>query len=82
MDFLSNIDPVALAALTFAVVGFVELLNRVFDKDYRGAATIAVAGLAGALFSGAVDITPFNGLLIGFGASGLVTLGTRVGGRS
>lgn len=72
MDF-SNLDAIAVASLTFAVAGVVELVKRVFEADYKTAGVIAVAGLAGALLAPyAGDVTWFNGLLIGFSASGLI----------
>lgn len=81
MEFLSQVDPVALGALTFAVVGVVQLVKSVMEKDYDTAVIVAVAGLAGAVLAPfAGNISWFVGLLIGLNASGLVTTVTRLGG--
>lgn len=81
MDF-SNIDPLALAALTFAVAGVVELLKRLFDKDWRTAAVIAVSAVAGAVLAPqAGDITMFTGALVGLSASGLITTVSHFGSK-
>lgn len=74
MEFLTSVDPVALAALTFAIAGIVELYSRLVDKDFKTAGVIAVAGLAGAVLAPQVgDITWFIGMLVGFSASGLIS---------
>lgn len=80
MEF-PNVDPIALGALIFAVVGVVELVKRLFDRDFRAAVIIAVAGAAGAILApyAGGDISWFNGLLIGLSASGLVTAASRIG---
>lgn len=80
---IPNVDPVALATLTFAVIGFVRLYNSILDKDWRTAGTIFIAGLAGAIFApfAGGDLTWFVGMLIGFSASGVVTAVTRLGGQ-
>jgi len=69
-----NLDPIAVALLAFAIVGIVELAKRLYDRDFRAALIIAVAGIAGALLAPqAGDFTWFQGLLVGFQASGFVT---------
>ena len=78
MDFLSSLNPMAVAALTFLIIGVVEFVRRLYAKDWMAATTIAVAGIVGALFATQVDITWFQGLLVGFSASGLITTVSRV----
>lgn len=74
MEFLQQVDPVAVATLVFAVVGFVELYKRVYDRDWRVVGIIAVSALAGAVFAPQVgNVSWFVGMLIGFSASGVVT---------
>lgn len=80
MDFLNNVDPWAYAALTFAVIGFVQLYAKLVEKNWKDAGKIAVAAGIGALVSSQVHVTWFIGLLIGLNASGLVTAVTRLGG--
>lgn len=81
MEFLNGIDAVAVAALTFLVVGSVELLKRLFAKDWMAAATIAVAGIVGGIFASQAGVTVFQGILIGLSASGLVTTVSRISGK-
>lgn len=67
-----------------AVVAVVEFLRRLQVKDYFAAITIVVAALIGAL-AGAFEIeglTVATGIITGLGASGLVTVASRVGGGS
>lgn len=82
---MEQIDNVTLATaiflLTSMVVGTVELIKRLFDKDYRTACIIAgaalVGGLAGALL---FPIVGFSlGLVTGLGASGVVKIASKVG---
>ena len=73
-----------IAALTAAVIGSVELVNRLFDKDYRGASKIGVAALVGALLApqvlvAGVALTWFGSLVLGLGASGVVTTVSKIG---
>lgn len=78
MDFLSNINPIAITALTFAVVGFTELVKRLISKDYHTAIIIAVAGIAGAVLAPQVGIDWFYGMLIGLNGSGLITTVSKI----
>lgn len=78
MEFLHGVNAAALAALTFLVVGVVELLKRLFGKDWQAVATIIGAGLVGAIFAPQAGITWFQGLLVGLSASGLITTVSRV----
>jgi len=77
-----KIDPVAVAMIGLAVIGAVEFIKRLFDRDYRTAAIIAVAVFVGALLAPQAGhgITWLMGALIGLNATGLVTLGKKVGG--
>jgi hypothetical protein len=81
MEFLNGIDAVAVAALTFLVIGSVELLKRLFAKDWLAAATIAVAAVVGGVFASQAGVTVFQGILIGLSASGLVTTVSRISGK-
>lgn len=81
MDF-SQIDPVTLASVTFAVVGFVQLAISLIDRNWRAAVIIAVSAISGAIFGSQIgNISWFTGMLIGLNASGLITTATRVGGN-
>lgn len=64
-----------------AVAGAVELINRLRSKDYWAALTILVAAAIGT-FAGVVGIegvTATEGLVLGLGASGLVTVAQNLG---
>lgn len=75
-----GIDPVAMAMLGFAIIGVVEFVKRVADKDYRSGIIIAGAAIAGALLAPqAGAITWFQGMLIGLQASGMVTTASYIG---
>lgn len=81
MEFLTKVDPIALTALTFVVISIVELIKRLYRKDFESVVIIAVSGIVGAIFAPyAGNISWFSGLLIGFSASGLITTATRLGG--
>jgi len=77
-----GLDPLAVAMLGLAVVGAVEFVKRVFDKDLRGAVTIFVAALVGAVFApyAGTGLGWFEGMLIGLEASGLITAVSYMGG--
>lgn len=75
----NGLDALAVALLGFAVIGAVEFIKRLFDRDYRGAAIIAVSAVVGALAAPyAGDVSHFQGFLIGLQASGLVTTASYV----
>ena len=65
-----------------AVVGFVQLVKSLFDKDYRSAVIIAgsaaIGGVAGAFAVDGLTIT--TGIVAGLIASGAVTLAKAIGG--
>lgn len=69
------------ASLTAAVIGAVELVNRLFDRDFRSASKIVVAGLVGALLAPFVGVAWLAGLVLGLGAAGVITTATRIGSR-
>lgn len=83
METLPTVDPAALAAITLAVVAVVKILTSLFERDYKAAITVLVAGVVGALigpFAGP-NITWLAGMLIGFSAAGVITTATRFGGN-
>lgn len=66
--------------LTGAVVGSVELIRRMFEKDYEAAVIIFVAALIGGIYGFmGIDATSIaEGIVVGLAASGLVTVASRV----
>lgn len=69
--------------LVGAVAGTVELVKRIFEKDWRAVVTIIGAGLAGGLVTLFPDITIsfLTGIVGGLAASGYVTIGEKVGSQ-
>lgn len=65
-----------------AVVAATEFLRRLHVKDYFAAITIvlsAVIGLLAGVFHAPGVADAWTGIVLGLGASGLVTVGSRVG---
>lgn len=64
-----------------AVAGAVELLKKLQAKDYWAALTILVSAAIGLLagFFSIEGISVTTGLVLGLGASGLVTVAQKVG---
>lgn len=74
-----NLDPVTTAILLGMVAGVVELIKRVFKKDWVAVATIIGAGVAGALTALALAINPLIGAVVGLAASGYITIAQNFG---
>lgn len=74
-----NLDPVTTAILLGMVAGVVELIKRVFKKDWVAVATIIGAGVAGALTALALAINPLIGAVVGLAASGFITIAQNFG---
>lgn len=69
-----GIDPVVAMLLTGFVIGFVECAKALFDREWRKAVVIAVAGLAGGVVAPFIGLSIVTGIVAGFAASGAVTL--------
>ena len=74
-----NLDPVTTAILLGMVAGVVELIKRGFKKEWRVCAIIAGAGLTGALTALCVGLSPLIGAVVGFAASGFITIAQNIG---
>lgn len=74
-----NLDPVQTAIMLGMVAGVVELIKRAAQKEWRVCAIIAGAGLAGALTALCIGISPLVGAVIGFAASGFITIAQNIG---
>lgn len=73
-----GIDALTAAILTGLVAGVVELIKRIFDKDWRATATIIAAALVGGL-GGLVFGTNFLvGMVFGLAASGYITIAQNI----
>lgn len=76
-----GITGVTAILLVGAVTGVVELIKRIFDRDWRAVATIIGAGLVGGLVSLFPEMSFgfLTGIVGGLAASGFITLGQNVG---
>lgn len=74
-----NIDPIVAAILLGMVSGVVELIKRLFEKDWKAVAIILGAGITGALVGLLIAINPLIGAVIGFAASGYITIAQNIG---
>lgn len=81
-----NLDPVTAFIMLGMVAGVVELVKRLFDaiknKDadaLRAVFIIVGAGLAGILTALLLAINPLIGAVVGFAASGYVTIAQNIG---
>lgn len=75
-----GIEPVTALLLTGFVIGFVELAIALYDKEWRKAIVIAVAGVAGGIIAPFIGLSIVIGIVAGFAASGAVTLVQNIGG--
>lgn len=76
-----GITGITAVLLMGAVMGFVELVKRIFDKDWRAVIIIIGSGLVGGLTSlfPEMDFSFLVGVVGGLAASGFITLGQNVG---
>ena len=79
MDML-GITGVQALLLIGGVTGFVELVKKLFDKDWKAAIIIFGAGLIGGLISlfPEIDFTFLTGVIGGLTASGVVTVSQNI----
>lgn len=74
-----GIDGVAALLLVGFVMGFVELAKALYDREWRTAIIIAVAGAAGAVVAPFIGLSVITGIVGGLAASGAVTFVQNVG---
>ena len=74
-----GLDTVTVAILLGMVAGAVELIKRLFEKDWKVVAIIAGAGITGCLVGWAIGVNPFIGAVVGLAASGYITIAQNVG---
>lgn len=73
-----NLDTITTAVLLGMVAGVVELIKRVFAKDWKAVAIIIGAGAAGALTGLLLTISPLIGAVVGLAASGYITIAQNI----
>lgn len=79
MELLNVIDTTSAVIMLGMVAGVVEFAKALFDREWRTAVIIAAAAITGALVAWPMGINPLIGAVIGFAASGYVTIAQNVG---
>lgn len=74
-----DLGAVETAILLGMVAGVVELIKRIFKKDWKAVAIILGAGITGALVGFAISINPLIGAVVGLSASGFITIAQNIG---
>lgn len=74
-----NLDPIAAVVMLGMVAGTVELIKRIFSKDWQATAIIICAGIVGALVALPFEINPLIGAVVGLAASGYITIAQNIG---
>lgn len=74
-----NIEPTTAVIMLGMIAGVIELIKRIFKKDWRAVAIIAGAGITGALVALPLNIEPLVGAVVGFASSGFITIAQNIG---
>lgn len=74
-----GIDGVTALLLIGFVMGFVELAKAIFDKEWRKAIVIGVAGVAGGVVAPFIGLSIVTGIVGGLAASGAITFAQNLG---
>lgn len=77
-----DLNPIAATVMLGMVAGVVELIKRLFKKDWQAVATILGAGCAGALVALPFAINPLIGAVVGLASSGYITLAQNIGKKA
>ncbi len=79
-----NLDPITTAILLGMIAGIVEFAKAfctmlfVDKKQWKPCVVIATAGATGALTALALGISPLMGAVVGFAASGYITIAQNI----
>ncbi len=76
-ELLSILNPVAVLVVITATMGATELIKRLFKRDWQASATIVASAVVGSLIALPVGIAWYYGLVLGLGASGLITIASK-----
>lgn len=82
MENILGLDATTALVLTGLVMGGVELVKRLFKKDWQATIIIIVASIIGGLAGLAFGIHILQGIVYGLAASGYVTLAQNIGKSS
>lgn len=74
-----ELDAITTVILLGMVTGAVELIKRIFDKDWRAVAIILGAGVTGALVGLLISVNLLIGAVVGLAASGYITIAQNIG---
>lgn len=81
MEEILGIDAMTAVILTGAVMGAVELVKRLFAKDWQAAVIVFVSALVGGIAGAILGLMPLQGIAFGLAASGYITLAGRFGNK-
>lgn len=73
-----GLSSLATVVLTGLVAGGVELIKRLFDKDWRASVTIVIAALIGGLGGLVFGANFLVGMVFGLATSGYVTIAQNI----
>lgn len=79
MELLQTLEPMTAIIMLGMIAGIVELIKQAFDKEWRACVIIIGAGITGALTALALGTGPLMGAVVGFAASGYITIAQNVG---
>lgn len=79
IEEILGLDAMAAIVLTGLVMGGVELIKQLFDKNWKGAITIIVSAIIGGVAGAILGINPLQGIAYGLAASGYITLAQNMG---
>lgn len=74
-----GLDALTAVVLTGLVTGVVELIKRIFDKDWRAVATIIASALVGGAGGLVLGVNFLIGMVFGLAASGYITIAQNIG---
>ena len=79
MEDILGLDTTTALILTGLVMGGVELVKRLFKKDWKAVAIICTSAVIGGVAGAILGILPLQGVAYGLAASGYITLVQNIG---
>lgn len=79
MEDILGLDAMTALILTGLVMGGVELVKRLFKKDWKAVAIICTSAVIGGVAGAILGILPLQGIAYGLAASGYITLVQNIG---
>ena len=79
MEDILGLDATTALILTGLVMGGVELVKRLFKKDWKAVAIIFTSAVIGGVAGAILGILPLQGIAYGLAASGYITLVQNIG---